>query len=224
MGAIPEDPLDMRTEIPYLFTNVCTAALNDNTTSLPAGTTSISGSEYLRSNGTASTNYFIDDWNIGTSALVTIDAQLGPINLFLRVSNVINFGNDSELLIKNATSARDVKIYIMEDSPGDFAYNNTIVQMGTGVTINIANSQPTAFSILSNTDAIININNDGEFRGSIYAPDATVNMNNDGDVYGAIFANKVYLKSNAVVFYDTALQNKWISKEVYMTGWTQVLN
>ena len=70
-------------------------------------------------------------------------------------------------------------------------------------------SQPTDFSIFSNSDQDIIFKHDSTFKGMIYAPNADVQLNNSAGVYGLILGKTVGINNAGGFYFDEAIKDKY---------------
>ena len=80
------------------------------------------------------------------------------------------------------------------------------------------------FRIYSNSDKSIQLANQNDFRGHIYAPYASVSILNKGSFAGGVWARDVTMTPDGDVFIDTALNEKFISNQLEIVGWKEVRN
>jgi hypothetical protein len=223
VGPVPADPLDMVSLIPQYFEKIDTGAMEiHNTSTTPvlasglSGTTLVGG-ETLKGQPGGS-NFYFTGINLATAVNLNVVATNGPVNIY--VEGKVNFNNSAQLNITGATSEKSVNIYVRDPS---VPASQNIIQFDNGAQINMIQSHSTSFGLFTDSHAKVLVRNSGDFKGLVYAPDAQITMANSGNVFGAVWGDKVYLANSGQVFYDTSLQNKWMSKEVILTSWTQVL-
>ena len=72
-------------------------------------------------------------------------------------------------------------------------------------------SQPTDFSIFSNSDQDITFKHSSAFKGMVYAPNAHVEMNNSAGVYGLIWGNTATINNDGEFYFDVAIKDKYLS-------------
>ena len=76
-------------------------------------------------------------------------------------------------------------------------------------------SDPTDFSIFSNSDQDIVFKHDSAFKGTIYAPNADVQLNNSAGVYGLIWGKTVGINNGGGFYFDEAIKDKFLSPTDY---------
>ena len=76
-------------------------------------------------------------------------------------------------------------------------------------------SQPTDFSIFSNSSEDITFNHSTSFKGMIYAPNAHVELKNSAGVYGLIWGNTVTMHNSGEFYFDEAIKDKYLSSNNY---------
>jgi len=76
-------------------------------------------------------------------------------------------------------------------------------------------SQPTDFSIFSNSDQHIVFKHDSVFKGMVYAPNADVQLNNSAGVYGLIWGKTVGINNSGGFYFDEAIKDKYLSPDNY---------
>jgi len=144
---------------------------------------------------------------IDTSGSVTLVGKAGGADYYF---TSILLRNGASLTID--TSAGPVNIFL----EGGLDARN-------GSSINVTGDPPD-FSIFSNSTALIDFKHSSAFEGLVYAPFATVNMKNSSSVYGAIWANQVDIKNSGMLYFDTALRDKFTSSDLTLTSWKDVRN
>jgi len=72
-------------------------------------------------------------------------------------------------------------------------------------------SQPTDFSIFSNSDQDITFKHSSAFKGMVYAPNAHVEMKNSAGVYGLIWGNTATINNSGEFYFDEAIKDKYLS-------------
>jgi hypothetical protein len=108
------------------------------------------------------------------------------------------------------TSAGPVNIYLS----GDFN--------GKSGTITHAGGDPKKFAIFSDTADPISLSHTSPFYGIVYAPYADLQIFNRSSIYGAVLARTVEMKNAGVFYFDSALKNKYLTKDVIMASWLDV--
>jgi hypothetical protein len=141
---------------------------------------------------------------LGNSEVIVLNGKSGGANYYL---SSINIGNSAQIRVD--TSAGPVNIYLT----GGLETGND-----SEITV-INNGKPTDFSIFSNSTAAINIRNSGDFVGMIYAPYANIEFKNSTTIYGAVWGKEVHFKATATLYYDTALKDKYQSKDLSLVSW-----
>ena len=76
-------------------------------------------------------------------------------------------------------------------------------------------SQPTDFSIFSNSSQDIVFKHASDFKGTIYAPNADVQLNNSAGVYGLIWGKTVGINNSGGFYFDEAIKDKYLSPDNY---------
>jgi len=76
-------------------------------------------------------------------------------------------------------------------------------------------SQPTDFSIFSNSSQDIVFKHASDFKGTIYAPNADVQLNNSAGVYGLIWGKTVGINNGGGFYFDEAIKDKFLSPTDY---------
>ena len=76
-------------------------------------------------------------------------------------------------------------------------------------------SQPTDFSIFSNSFQDITFKHSTAFKGMVYAPNAHVEMKNSAGVYGLIWGNTATIHNSGEFYFDEALKDKYLSPNNY---------
>ena len=76
-------------------------------------------------------------------------------------------------------------------------------------------SQPTDFSIFSNSSQDIIFKHSSAFKGMVYAPNAHVEMKNSSGVYGLIWGNTATIHNDGEFYFDEAIKDNWIDPDDY---------
>jgi len=76
-------------------------------------------------------------------------------------------------------------------------------------------SQPTDFSIFSNSSQDIIFKHSSAFKGMVYAPNAHVEMKNSAGVYGLIWGNTATINNSGEFYFDEAIKDKYLSPNNY---------
>ena len=76
-------------------------------------------------------------------------------------------------------------------------------------------SQPTDFSIFSNSSQDITFKHSSDFKGLVYAPNAHVELKNTAGVYGLIWGNTATIHNSGEFYFDEAIKDKYASPDNY---------
>jgi len=76
-------------------------------------------------------------------------------------------------------------------------------------------SQPTDFSIFSNSSQDITFKHSTAFKGMVYAPNAHVEMKNSAGVYGLMWGNTATINNSGEFYFDEAIKDKYLSPNNY---------
>jgi len=76
-------------------------------------------------------------------------------------------------------------------------------------------SQPTDFSIFSNSSQDIIFKHSSAFKGMVYAPNAHVEMKNSAGIYGLIWGNTATIHNGGEFYFDEAIKDKYPSANNY---------
>ena len=76
-------------------------------------------------------------------------------------------------------------------------------------------SQPTDFSIFSNSSQDITFKHSSAFKGMLYAPNAHVEMKNTSGIYGLIWGNTATIHNSGEFYFDEAIKDKYLSPNNY---------
>ncbi|HBA83966.1 MAG TPA: hypothetical protein DCZ95_07735 [Verrucomicrobia bacterium] len=89
--------------------------------------------------------------------------------------------------------------------------------------INVTNGLPTNFLIYSDASDEIRIQPNNDFRGLIYAPYASLRFQPGGSLYGVFWGNTAILLPNNDIFIDLALLDDFLSTNVRLEQWKQLI-
>ncbi len=76
-------------------------------------------------------------------------------------------------------------------------------------------SQPTDFSIFSNSSQDIIFKHSSAFKGMVYAPNAHVEMKNTAGIYGLIWGKTATIHNDGEFYFDEAIKDNWIDPDNY---------
>ena len=79
------------------------------------------------------------------------------------------------------------------------------------------------FSIFPNSTEGIIFKHGSAFKGVVYAPYAPIQMKNSADTFGLIQAGAIDIKNSGQLYFDEALNNKFLSKKVVAVSWKDVM-
>ena len=122
----------------------------------------------------------------------------------------------TEIILKNGSTleidatAGEVNIYldgIVDAEDGELEAKN-------GSAIDNA-SQPTDFSIYSNSYEDITFKHSSDFKGMIYAPNAHVELKNTAGVYGLIWGATATIHNDGEFYFDEAIKDNYLSTSNY---------
>ncbi|MEW6335547.1 MAG: pilus assembly PilX N-terminal domain-containing protein [Thermodesulfobacteriota bacterium] len=84
---------------------------------------------------------------------------------------------------------------------------------------------PTSLTIYSRSDKDMNIKNNGDFKGTVYAPYGQVKIENFGNTFGLAWGKEVTVKNAWQFYYDEALTNKFPKPDgsLTITSWKDVM-
>ena len=93
---------------------------------------------------------------------------------------------------------------------------------GKNGTITHASGDPKKFAIFSDRSDPVSLSNSSAFYGVVYAPFADLDIFNGAAIYGAILAKTVDVKNSGNFYFDIALKDKYLTKDVAMSSWYEV--
>ncbi len=146
-----------------------------------------------------------DELILGNGMTTTLNGKAGGANYYL---TNIRLGDGAQVVID--ASAGPVNVFLTGR-----------LSSGSGADIHVIGN-PTDFSLFSNSNTPIDINNSGSFRGFIYAPYAKIELANHLTLYGAVWGREVEMKNSVDFYYDTALQEKFLSNDLILVSWRDV--
>ena len=209
VGPIDADPLDVNgaeyaAQFPYYDASNDNADVSGLGESINLGNPDPDVTLTSKSGGS---NYYFTDISLGNSKKIFIDNSAGPVNIY--VDGNITFNNGAELNIMNPTNP--VNIYMTGEFDGK---NGNIVNPGSS----------TNFALFSSTTGTMTLHNSVNFAGLIYSPYADIELKNSAAIYGAIWGSTITAHNSFTLFYDTALQNKYLSNDVMLSSWRNIRN
>lgn len=139
-------------------------------------------------------NFKLDSINIPVSGVQEFDGECK-----VYILGDISLGNAAGITVKAGSS---LTIYLAGNMNGS---------NGAGVTN--ATNDAANFSLYGlETCTLIDLKNDADFYGTIYAPDADLLIRNGGDLYGGFIGNSFEMKNSACFYFDIALGNSGIDE------------
>jgi hypothetical protein len=224
VGRVDPDPLGVDTQA-YRDEFDVAEITNDNADITPAlggGTTIVNPSSTVTlPSQIGGSTYYLTEVNLFNSDVLNIDAANGDVTIYIRGTLITK--NGSMFNVLNTSAGNEVTIKLTEDPTNPIPNNQKIVDLLHGSGMN-ENGPPTGFTIMTDSDAIMDFKNSSDVNGLVYAPNATVSMKNSNNVHGAVWANVIDGKNDSILYYDTALRDKFLSKDVVMTAWEEIRN
>jgi len=148
-----------------------------------------------------------NELDLGNGDTMTLTAG----DYYINSGKGFELGNGSILTVD--ASAGEVRVFL--DGEGVTAANgSTLTVIGDA----------TDFSIFSNSTTKIDFSNSSAFTGLVYAPLAPVDIKNSGSFTGAIWGSNVDVKNGGNLYYDSALADKFTTKDMEMLSWLDVRN
>lgn len=176
---------------------------NDNNNTTSAGSCLVGAGKTLLDGTGWGVNCTISRGSNGSYYLTKFDLSNNKILIFDTTSGSINIALDSS----DFKLGNGVNITVNGNNPVKLYMNRNIL-LSNNVLINpTTNDNSKLFQIVSSSSQDINIENNAEYRGFIWAPEAKVVIRNNGQVYGAIVGKNFVLNNNQKMHYDEALQN-----------------
>jgi len=93
---------------------------------------------------------------------------------------------------------------------------------GKNGTITHASGDSRKFAIFSDRSDPVSLSNSSAFYGVVYVPFAGLDIFNGAAIYGAIIAGTVDMKNSGNYYFDIALKDKYLTKDVAMSSWYEV--
>jgi len=146
---------------------------------------------------------------VSDSAGVQGILQIDGGDVVIHVTEIVNLGTGSELLIKKGSS---LTLYL----DGDFISRNS-----SGI-INEAEI-PAAFQLYGTATATqtIDLKAKTDWYGAVYAPNAEIVIHATSDLYGSIVGTNFTMMNSGTVYYDTALSDVGESHFTLKRWWEQ---
>lgn len=142
--------------------------------------------------------------------------ELKAGNYYLTGNKAFNMAAETTLTI-DASGPDEVRLFV-DGEP--IAVGAAAIQFKTPPGGNATN-----FSIFSNLiGTSLTFGNSVEFTAFIYAPRADINLNNSGTFTGALWGSQVDVKNGGTLFYDAALADKFLSKDIEIVTWQDFRN
>ena len=142
-----------------------------------------------------------DGINLDNGKILTVD---GPAILY--VTGDVTFDASAEVRIVDVNTNPNASLVMYLG--GDLEVQNNCA-------INNLTKDETKLKIYGlDSCQSIDIRNNCNFYGAIYAPNAVITMKNSGDVYGAVIAGSFEQENSADFHYDAALRDVSINDEL----------
>lgn len=141
----------------------------------------------------------------GVPGILEIDGG----DVVLHVTEIVNLGNGSELLIKKGSS---LTLYL----DGDFISRNS-----SGITNEV--EMPVTFQLYGTASATqtIDLKAKTNWYGAVYAPNAEIVIRATSNLYGSIVGTNFTMMNSGTVYYDTALSDVGESHFTLKRWWEQ---
>ena len=176
----------------------------------PAGGITFSG----KSGGSV---FYLEKIDLSGSHHITIDVADGPVTIFLRGS--ISARDHAGITVINADAGHEVILKITDNPLHPQPWSQAIVDFSENSVLN-PGGLPTCFTLLTDSERKL------AFRKStvnslVYAPDGKILMV-DSEINGAVWGKSLEADDNAVLYVDTALDEKYLSERIIMTSWVKL--
>jgi hypothetical protein len=222
-GRIEPDPMNVNSE-DFQREFDSAAITNDNADITP----SISGVDIVNPGGNIAmpgkpggSIYYLETMLLSESDRITIDAQNGPVKLYIR--GPLAAKDDSVIHVLNSSEEKAVALKITEDPLNPMPANVIIVGLFNNSTMN-KSGPPTVFTLMTDSDARLEIKDSSEFNGLIYAPHSEILLNSSKPIKGAILGKSIVCNDQSILYFDTALKDKYLSNDLSVVSWKKVLN
>jgi hypothetical protein len=145
------------------------------------------------------------DLILGNGESITLAGKSGGANYYF-----LNIELKTGATIHIDTLAGPVNLFISGELDG----KNGIITHASG--------DPKKFAIFSDKTDPISLSNSSAFHGVVYVPFADLEVFNGAAIYGAIHAKTIDVKNAGNFYFDVALKDKYLSKDVAMSSWYEV--
>jgi len=167
------------------------------------------GSECLTGTGNTTLNGTGSGWSGDTCTMSAGNYYLTEFKLknndkliFNTQDDAVNIAVEAKMELEN-----NVNITVNGNHPVRI-YLNREIELENNVKINPTTDQTSSlFQIISSDPNEIEISNNAEYCGFIWAPEAEIEIENNAQVYGAIVGKKFELENNQEMHFDEALKN-----------------
>ena len=206
VGRIDPDPLGINSGGEFDPTSWSNPALNDN--NLAKSPSPLGGGAIVGDFIGLGSSY-------PESTMTLYGKATGVANYYV---TTIDMKNSTMLTID--TTLGPVRLFMDNTSAAanDFKLNNG------GVINVIPAANADQFGFFTNFTGSLDVKHGGDFNGLFYAPHADVIMHNTADLNGAVWGKTVDIRNSGIVNYNTALADRYTSKELTKTSWNDVRN
>jgi hypothetical protein len=157
--------------------------------------------------------------DLSRTDIILIDPSNGPVTLYLQ--GTLFTREDSEIQILG--SAGDVTFKITEDPLDPIPTHECIVSCSGHSSLN-KSGRPTGFTLMTDSDAKVGIMDDSQVNALVYAPRSRILFHSSKPLHGAVFGNTIVCEDHCLVYFDTALKDKYLSNDLVVVSWKKVLH
>ena len=141
--------------------------------------------------------YYLHSMILENNSQLNLDTTGGPIHLVFDSTDDVFLKNRSTIEV---TGGNPVYLYLA---------NSNLFKMDNRAHVTNAWDRADLFMVMAGSNSPgqprLEMSNNAEYYGTMWAPDSDFIMQNEFDIYGAIICNKIHLKNHTSLHYDEAL-------------------
>jgi len=198
-GRIEPDPLGVNSGGEYDPTTY--SASNDN---------NLASSPTYPGGGAFEGNTRLELGSSFTDTVMTLHGRAGGANYYV---TRIELKNSTTLNID--TTSGPVRLFLDNPTTSPLAFD---IKYGSAINV-IPPANAHNFALFTNYGGIMDIKNNGNFDGLLYAPYADIVTHNSGDVNGALWGKSVDIRNSGSLNFNTALADLYPSNKLIKTSW-----
>ncbi|MBA3029678.1 MAG: hypothetical protein FP816_12855 [Desulfobacteraceae bacterium] len=165
--------------------------------------------------------YYLEKIDLSLSDTIMMDATSGPVVLYLRGSFTAKDASGIQIL--STGSVEDITIKMTEDPLNPISTHQVFLGLYNSSTLNKF-GRPTDFVLITDSDAMLEFKDATEINGLVYAPHSIIFLQSSKPLHGAFMGKSIVCYDHSILYFDTALKDKYLSNDLSIVSWKKVLN